>query len=84
MPTNIESPDHSTKTMAIEVIDEKPLSTLEEAKDSAELEGLEDIPLEEQRRILRKIDLRVTAVTGVMFCISLMDRTNLGAASIAG
>lgn len=70
--------------MAIELVDEKPVSALEEGKEKGDLEALDDIPLEEQRRILRKIDLRVTAVTGMMFCISLMDRTNLGAASIAG
>lgn len=42
------------------------------------------LTLREQRNALRLIDLRVTVVTGVMFCISLMDRTNLGIASIAG
>lgn len=38
----------------------------------------------EQVKAMLRIDLRVTVVTGVMFCISLMDRTNLGVAAIAG
>ena len=39
---------------------------------------------EEQRRILRRIDLRLVTMTGLAYCISLMDRTNLNAAAIAG
>lgn len=38
----------------------------------------------EQQKTLRAIDIRVAVVLGVMFCVSLMDRTNLGAAAIAG
>jgi len=39
---------------------------------------------EEQRRIIRRIDIRLVLMAGTMYCISLMDRTNLGAASVAG
>ncbi|KAJ8613288.1 hypothetical protein MRB53_036975 [Persea americana] len=38
----------------------------------------------EQRRIVHKIDRRLVPVCGLMYCISLLDRTNLGAANIAG
>ena len=38
----------------------------------------------EQRAIVRKIDIRLVLTLGVMYCISLLDRTNLGAASVAG
>lgn len=38
----------------------------------------------QQRSVMRRLDLRVTVATGAIFCISLMDRTNLGVASIAG
>ncbi|KAK5661727.1 hypothetical protein OQA88_9827 [Cercophora sp. LCS_1] len=38
----------------------------------------------EQKRIIRRTDLRLVLTVGVMYCISLMDRTNLGAANIAG
>jgi hypothetical protein len=40
--------------------------------------------LHEQKRIYRRIDLRLVATLGCMYMISLLDRTNLGAASVAG
>lgn len=39
---------------------------------------------EEQKRIIRKIDLRLVPTLGFMYCVSLMDRTNLGIAVVAG
>lgn len=39
---------------------------------------------EEEKRIKRRIDRRLVPVLGIMYCVSLMDRTNLGAANIAG
>lgn len=39
---------------------------------------------QQQRRIMRRIDRRLIPTLGVMYCVSLMDRTNLGAANIAG
>ncbi|KAK5807506.1 hypothetical protein VI817_001764 [Penicillium citrinum] len=44
----------------------------------------EEFTPEEQRRIIRRIDLRLVTMTGLAYCISLMDRTNLSAAAIAG
>jgi len=38
----------------------------------------------EQRRITRKIDFRLVPMCGVMYCVSLLDRTNLSNAAIAG
>lgn len=38
----------------------------------------------EQRRIIRRVDRRLVVIVGVMYCISLMDRTNMSAAAIAG
>lgn len=38
----------------------------------------------EQRKIIRRVDRRLVLTVGAIYCISLMDRTNLGAASIAG
>ncbi len=38
----------------------------------------------EQKKIIRRIDLRLVLTLGLMYMISLMDRTNLGAASVAG
>lgn len=44
----------------------------------------EEFTAEEQRKIIRRIDLRLVTMTGLAYCISLMDRTNLSAAAIAG
>lgn len=38
----------------------------------------------EQRHIIHRIDRRLVVTVGVLYCISLMDRTNLSAAAIAG
>lgn len=39
---------------------------------------------EEQKQIIQRIDRRLVVTLGVLYCVSLMDRTNLGAAVIAG
>lgn len=39
---------------------------------------------EEQKKIIRRIDLRLIPTLGFMYCVSLMDRTNLGVAMVAG
>ncbi|KAK4143042.1 general substrate transporter [Dichotomopilus funicola] len=39
---------------------------------------------EEQKKIIRRVDRRLVLTVGAMYCISLMDRTNLGAVNIAG
>lgn len=38
----------------------------------------------EQRRITRRVDYRLVTTLGILYCASLMDRTNLGSAAIAG
>lgn len=38
----------------------------------------------EGRKIIHKIDRRLISALGLMFGVSLMDRTNLGSANIAG
>ncbi|QDS72313.1 hypothetical protein FKW77_007521 [Venturia effusa] len=39
---------------------------------------------EEQRKIIHRVDRRLVPTLGLLYAISLMDRTNLGNASIAG
>jgi len=39
---------------------------------------------EEQKRVIRRIDYRLVLTLGFMYCVSLMDRTNLGVAAVAG
>lgn len=43
-----------------------------------------DFTPQEQKRIIQRIDRRLVVTVGAMYCVSLMDRTNLGAANIAG
>ncbi|GAB7343280.1 hypothetical protein MBLNU457_1336t1 [Dothideomycetes sp. NU457] len=38
----------------------------------------------EQKAIIKRLDIRIVTMTGLIYCISLMDRTNLSNASIAG
>lgn len=39
---------------------------------------------EEQRKIIHRIDRRLVTMVGALYCVSLMDRTNMSAANIAG
>lgn len=39
---------------------------------------------EQQKKIIRRIDLRLVPTLGFMYAASLMDRTNLGIAVVAG
>lgn len=58
------------------------------SNEGATVKGLdnddEEFTLEEQRKIIHRVDRRLILTTGIMYCISLMDRTNLSAAAIAG
>jgi len=38
----------------------------------------------EQKKIIRKVDFRLIPTLGFMYCVSLMDRSNLGVAMVAG
>lgn len=44
----------------------------------------DEISPSEERRIVHKIDRRLITALGLMFAVSLMDRTNLASANIAG
>ena len=39
---------------------------------------------EEQKKIIRRVDFRLVPTLGFMYCVSLMDRTNLGIAAVGG
>lgn len=53
-------------------------------KDLANDERIIAFSEQEQKSIIRRIDLRLVVTLGCLYCISLLDRTNLGAASVAG
>lgn len=37
-----------------------------------------------KKRVLRKIDLRLLPILGALYCIALIDRTNISVARISG
>ncbi|QIW97106.1 hypothetical protein AMS68_002624 [Peltaster fructicola] len=39
---------------------------------------------EEQKKIIGRVDRRLVLLLGFMYCVSLMDRTNMGIAAVAG
>lgn len=56
----------------------------EKGSDQSALSDDDEFTPQEQRKIIHRIDRRLVLTTGIMYCVSLMDRTNLGQASIAG
>lgn len=47
-------------------------------------DNFDELTPEEAKRVIRKLDGRLVVTTGLMYCISLMDRTNLSNAAVAG
>ncbi|KAL2817480.1 major facilitator superfamily domain-containing protein [Aspergillus cavernicola] len=54
---------------------------LEKANDNGPVFGIDAA---HQKRVIRRIDLRLLPILGIMYSISLIDRTNLGLAFVAG
>ena len=83
------TPNNPTTTLNQDTKDHQ-ISHLEHGHTSDdEKKSLEDDPLtyftpEEQKKIIHRLDRRLVVVVGVMYCVSLMDRTNLSNAAIAG
>jgi len=44
----------------------------------------EEYSLPEQRKIIHRIDRRLISMTGLAYCVSMIDRTNLSMAAVAG
>jgi hypothetical protein len=66
---------------------EKTTASMEEDihRDGTSTDDYEcEFTLQEQRKIIHRVDRRLVVTVGVLYCISLMDRTNLSSASIAG
>ncbi|EMD63738.1 hypothetical protein GGP41_005623 [Bipolaris sorokiniana] len=55
-----------------------------ESDASANNASIERFTPEQQKKIIRKVDFRLIPTLGCMYCVSLMDRTNLGVAMVAG
>lgn len=72
------SPPNSEKDTNLERIEDVNQPALSDADYD------EVYTLPEQRKIIHRIDRRLVTMTGLAYCVSLMDRTNLSAAAIAG
>lgn len=60
---------------------EKTISQESHLSDQAHIDAFTP---EQQKKIIRRIDFRLVPTLGFMYAVSLMDRTNLGIAAIAG
>jgi len=51
---------------------------------SNDVDDDEEMTPAEQRKIIHRVDRRLVTMTGLAYCISLMDRTNLSMTAVAG
>ncbi|KAL8673693.1 MAG: hypothetical protein Q9168_001908, partial [Polycauliona sp. 1 TL-2023] len=82
---DLKNPNTNEKTSDDSTTSRNALNE-ETASDSSRL-ALDDDPVysyHEQRKIIHRIDRRLIITCGVIYCFSLIDRGNLGNASIAG
>ena len=62
-------------------------SDSEYGAQARQVEALDEDPefsYPEQRKIIHRIDKRLVLMAGLMYCVSLMDRSNLPNAAVAG
>lgn len=78
--TCVDRMDTSSEKANVERIDDTTAYPI----DSNVSESDHEFTSDEQKRIIRRIDRRLVTTLGFMYCVSLMDRTNLGFANIAG
>jgi hypothetical protein len=81
MAATMTSNDH-VRDSSDEKFDAKHLD--EAGSQRSALSDDEEYSSQEQRKIIHRVDRRLVLTCGIMYCISLMDRTNLGQAAIAG
>jgi hypothetical protein len=55
-----------------------------DVKRMVDIDDDEEFTYGEQRKIIHRVDRRLVTITGAAYCISLMDRTNVSIAAIAG
>lgn len=82
MPTVV---DHEKQESVAQL--ERLDTSASESKESRS-EGYDDainaLTEQERKKLIRRIDVRLVLTLGFMYCVSLMDRTNLGIAVVAG
>jgi hypothetical protein len=63
--------------------DPKAVDHIEKSHASVSDE-VDDYDEQEAKKIVQRIDRRLLVTIGFMYCVSLIDRTNISAAAIAG
>jgi hypothetical protein len=58
--------------------------TSKNSVDNVYIEQLETEDVHMERRVLRKIDIRLLPILGALYTIALIDRTNISVARISG
>lgn len=77
-------PNEKIGTDGFHVEDTERSPSSERKHTSTDEDALNYFTPADQRSIIHRIDRRLVTTVGIMYCISLMDRTNLSAANIAG
>ena len=73
MATDVEKFDNNASHIE-QVASKSPVDSLTD----------DDFSPAEVKKLIHRIDRRLVTTVGILYCISLMDRTNLSAAAIAG
>jgi hypothetical protein len=58
--------------------------TSKNSVDNVYIEQLDSEDVHMERRVLRKIDIRLLPILGALYTIALIDRTNISVARISG
>jgi hypothetical protein len=77
--TDIEKPT----TMGVEHVAETPVSSVNE-KQLQDAEQIPHFTPEQEKRVLRKMDLRLIPMLSVLYLLAFLDRGNIGNAKIEG
>lgn len=78
------SRDAEKDALGAEHVDDASGSGNSQGLIQADVDADEQYTFKEQRKIIHRIDRRLVTICGLAYCISLMDRTNLSNAAIAG
>lgn len=73
MPAHIVTADGDVEKIAVTHL-ERTVSDDSAVINDARIDALTP---EEQKKVIRRIDIRLVQTLGFMYCVSLMDRTNL-------
>ncbi|KAL4889881.1 major facilitator superfamily domain-containing protein [Aspergillus ambiguus] len=72
--------------MSLPSPEKRSLENIEDVNQRAlnDVDYDDEYTYKEQRKIIHRIDRRLVTITGLAYCVSLMDRTNLSMAAVAG